>query len=166
MGGLTDGVCGDHGACGRGRGERIPGPCVRASAWRGWRGDQVTTAPTDRAIRLQSSANGVPIGKGVTAQTVGKWRSRFERDGIPGLSDAPRSGRPRTISDGKVAEVIDRTLRAKPAKATRWSTTLMAEETDLNAMAVSRIWRAFGLKPHRLGTFKLSTDPHFVEKGA
>lgn len=110
--------------------------------------------------------SGKEIGKraGVTPQTVSKWRNRFEQGGVDGLADSPRSGRPRTVTDEKVAEVIERTLRSKPAKATHWSTTLMAEETQLNAMAVSRIWRAFGLKPHRLETFKLSTDPHFVDK--
>lgn len=110
--------------------------------------------------------SGKEIGRrvGVTTQTVSKWRTRFERDGIAGLSDAPRTGRPRTISDEKVAEVIEKTLHTKPSNATHWSTTLMAKETQLNAMAISRIWRAFGLKPHRLETFKLSTDPHFVEK--
>ncbi|WP_029889404.1 IS630 family transposase [Polycyclovorans algicola] len=101
---------------------------------------------------------------GVTTQTVSKWRRRFEQYRIAGLSDAPRTGRPRTINDDKVSEVIEKTLHSRPAKATHWSTTLMAEETALNAMAVSRIWRAFGLKPHRLETFKLSTDPHFVDK--
>ena len=101
---------------------------------------------------------------GVSTQTVSKWRQRFERYRIAGLTDAPRSGRPRTIHDDKVAEVIEKTLREKPHEATHWSTTLMAKETGLNAMAISRIWRAFGLKPHRLDTFKLSTDPHFIEK--
>ena len=101
---------------------------------------------------------------GVSTQTVSKWRQRFERYRIAGLTDAPRSGRPRTILDDKVAEVIEKTLREQPHEATHWSTTLMAKETGLNAMAISRIWRAFGLKPHRLDTFKLSTDPHFIEK--
>jgi transposase len=101
---------------------------------------------------------------GVSTQTVSKWRQRFERYRIAGLTDAPRSGRPRTIHDDKVAEVIEKTLREKPHEAAHWSTTLMAKETGLNAMAISRIWRAFGLKPHRLDTFKLSTDPHFIEK--
>ena len=99
-----------------------------------------------------------------TAQTVSKWRRRFQTYRIAGLTDAPRLGRPRTINDDKVSEVIQKTLQSKPTNATHWSTTLMAEETGLNAMAISRIWRAFGLKPHRLETFKLSTDPHFVEK--
>lgn len=120
-----------------------------------------------RIILLSTEGySGTEIGKrtGVTAQTVSKWRTRFEQDGLEGLTDAPRSGRPRTISDDKVAEVIEKTLQSKPSNATHWSTTLMAEETQLNAMAISRIWRAFGLKPHRLETFKLSTDPHFIDK--
>ena len=120
-----------------------------------------------RIVLLSSEGlSGKDIGErtGVTAQTVVKWRARFEREGIEGLTDSPRSGRPRTISDEKVAEVIEKTLQTKPSKARHWSTTLMAEETQLNAMAISRIWRAFGLKPHRLDTFKLSTDPHFIEK--
>jgi transposase len=96
---------------------------------------------------------------GVIAETVSKWRRRFELYRIAGLTDAPRS-----IHDDKVTEVISKTLQTKPANATHWSTTLMAKETGLNAMVISRIWRAFGLKPHRLETFKLSTDPHFVEK--
>ena len=130
---------------------------------------QIPAAEQTRARIVLLSAEGLSgreIGKraGVTAQTVSKWRIRFEREGIDGLADSPRSGRPRTITDEKVAEVIERTLQSKPARATHWSTTLMAKETQLNPMAVSRIWRAYGLKPHRLETFKLSTDPHFVDK--
>lgn len=114
----------------------------------------------------EEGLSGVEIGKrvGVTTQTVSKWRTRFEENGIEGLSDFPRSGRPRTINDEKVAEVIEKTLGSKPPAASHWSTTLMAKETHLNTMAVSRIWRAFGLKPHLVDTFKLSTDPHFVDK--
>lgn len=117
-------------------------------------------------LACSAGESGRVIGQrlGVTAQTVSKWRRRFQHYRIAGLSDAPRLGRPRTIDDAKVAEVIDKTLRRKPANATHWSTTLMADEVGLNAMAISRIWRAFGLKPHRLSTFKLSTDPHFVDK--
>ncbi len=120
-------------------------------------------------IILQScdeSLSGREIGErlGTTSETVSKWRKRFEKFRIEGLTDAPRSGRPRTITDKKVAEVIEKTLKEKPNNATHWSTTLMAVETDLNAMTISRIWRAFGLKPHLHETFKLSTDPHFVDK--
>ena len=83
---------------------------------------------------------------------------------VAGLTDAPRTGRPRTINDQKVTDLINKTLREKPKNATHWSTNLMAKEAGLSAMSVSRIWRAFGLKPHRHDTFKLSTDPHFVAK--
>lgn len=130
---------------------------------------QMPAAEQQRARMILLSTQGLAareIGQrvGVSAETVGKWRKRFEQSGIAGLTDAPRSGRPRTIDDDKVGEVIDKTLQSKPDNATHWSTTLMANETGLSAMAISRIWRAFGLKPHRLETFKLSTDPHFVAK--
>lgn len=130
---------------------------------------QMPAAEQQRArIVLLSTENlsGRIIGErvGVTAETVSKWRKRFEQFRVAGLTDAPRSGRPRSIDDEKVAEVINKTLQSKPANATHWSTTLMAKETGLNAMSISRIWRAFGLKPHRLETFKLSTDPHFIAK--
>lgn len=100
----------------------------------------------------------------VSRATVGKWRQRFAAEGLRGLSDMPRGGRPRSVSDEKVAEVIRRTLETKPRSATHWSTRAMAEETDLSQSTVSRIWRAFGLKPHRSETFKLSPDPLFIEK--
>lgn len=133
------------------------------------RSRQIPAAEQQRAKIILLSTEGLSgkvIGErvGVTAETVGKWHRRFELYRIDGLTDAPRSGRPRSIHDDKVAEVINKTLQTKPANATHWSTTLMAKETGLNAMAISRIWRAFGLKPHRLETFKLSRDPYFVEK--
>ena len=130
---------------------------------------QMPAAEQARARMILLSSQGlsgqeVSRRVGVTAQTVSKWRARFDPYGIDGLTDAPRTGRPRTINDEKVHEVIEKTLQTKPSNATHGSTTLMAKETGLNAMAISRIWRAFGLKPHRLETFKWSTDPHFVEK--
>lgn len=137
---------------------------------KGWlRRHQMPAAEQLRARIILLSTTGIAgheIGRrtGVTAETVSKWRRRFEQYRVAGLTDAPRSGRPRSIDDDKVTEVINKTLQSAPAKATHWSTTLMARETGLNAMAISRIWRAFGLKPHRLETFKLSTDPHFVAK--
>ena len=100
----------------------------------------------------------------VSRLTVGKWRRKFAEEGLRGLSDMPRSGRPRSVSDEKVAEVIRRTLETKPRDATHWSSRAMAEATDLSQSTVSRIWRAFGLKPHRSETFKLSPDPLFIEK--
>ena len=100
----------------------------------------------------------------ITQQTVSKWRSRFVTDRIDGLLDAPRPGAPRTIEDAHVDAVIAKTLESVPAGATHWSTRSMAREAGLTQTAVSRIWRAFGLQPHRQETFKLSSDPLFVEK--
>jgi transposase len=101
---------------------------------------------------------------GVTLQTVGKWRQRFVELRLDGLVDAPRPGQPRKISDAKVEEVLAMTLERRPKEATHWSTRLMAKATGLNQTAVLRIWQAFGLQPHRTETFKLSTDPLFIDK--
>jgi transposase len=100
----------------------------------------------------------------ITLPTVGKWRGRFLAARLEGLVDEPRPGAPRTISDAQVEEVITRTLESKPTAATHWSTRGMAQATGLSQSAVARIWRAFGLQPQRSDTFKLSTDPLFVEK--
>lgn len=100
----------------------------------------------------------------VSEQTISKWRRRFTSYRLAGLSDAPRPGQPRKIDDAKIEEVIRKTLHEKPENATHWSTPLMAKAVGLYPTAISRIWRAFGLKPHRLETFKLSSDPHFVAK--
>jgi len=100
----------------------------------------------------------------ISVATVGKWRSRFVADRLEGLVDEPRPGAPRAISDARIEEVIGRTLESKPEAATHWSTRGMAKAMGLSPMAISRIWRAFGLQPHRTDTFKLSTDPFFVEK--
>jgi len=101
---------------------------------------------------------------GVGAGMVGKWRARFVADRVEGLSDAPRTGAPRSITDDKVEEVIVATLETLPKGATRWSTREMAKKAGISRTGVSRIWRAFGLKPHRSETFQLSTDPDFVAK--
>ena len=101
---------------------------------------------------------------GVHRQSVTKWRNRFAEHRLDGLVDEPRPGRPRTLTDEKVDEVIARTLEASPQDATRWSTRSMAKETGLMQTAVSQIWRAFGLQPHRQDSWKLSKDPLFVEK--
>jgi transposase len=100
----------------------------------------------------------------VAQQTVSKWRNRFAMNRLDGLLDAPRPGAPRTIDDARVDAVIAKTLETVPKNATHWSTRNMARETGLSQTAVSRIWRAFGLQPHRQETFKLSTDPLFVDK--
>ena len=101
---------------------------------------------------------------GVSRGMVAKWRSRFAEHRLDGLTDEPRPGRPRTISDEQVDAVITRTLESTPKDATQWSTRSMAKEVGLTQTAVSRIWRAFGLQPHRQDTFKLSKDPLFVDK--
>jgi transposase len=101
---------------------------------------------------------------GVEEHTVGKWRARFVRDRLEGLGDLPRPGGPRSVSDEQVAAVVKKTLESKPKNATHWSTRAMAREMGLSQSSVSRIWRAFGLQPHRSETFKLSTDPFFVDK--
>ncbi|HYD10380.1 MAG TPA: IS630 family transposase [Acidimicrobiales bacterium] len=101
---------------------------------------------------------------GCTASTVGKWRGRFARLGLDGLHDEPRPGKPRTIGDDDVERVIVKTLEEQPPNATHWSTRSMAQATGMSQTAVSRIWRAFGLKPHRVEDFKLSPDPQFIDK--
>ena len=103
---------------------------------------------------------------GTTRATVGKWRRRFLRDGCDGLLDEPRPGAPRTIGDEDVERVVVKTLESLPRDATHWSTRSMAKECGLSAATVSRIWRAFCMKPHRYETFKLSRDPLFIERCA
>ena len=100
----------------------------------------------------------------VTPQMISKWRARFVEYRLDGLMDAPRSGAPRTIDDARIDAVIAKTLESVPVGATHWSTRGMANAMGLSQTVVSRIWRAFGLQPHRQETFKLSTDPYFVEK--
>lgn len=100
----------------------------------------------------------------VTQQTVSKWRGRFVASRLDGLLDEPRPGAPRSITDSQVQEVIARTLENVPRDATHWSTRSMAKESGLSQSAVSRIWRAFALQPHRTETFKLSKDPLFIDK--
>ena len=100
----------------------------------------------------------------VNRLTVGRWRRRFLAKGVAGLLDEPRPGAPRTITDEHVERVIRLTLETKPRDATHWSTRAMAQRCGLSQTAISRIWRAFVLQPHRIETFKLSKDPLFIEK--
>ena len=101
---------------------------------------------------------------GLDRSTVGKWRRRFVERRMDGLHDEPRSGAPRTIDDARIEAVIVRTLESCPENATHWSSRGMAKASGLSVSTVQRIWRAFGLQPHRMETFKLSTDPNFVAK--
>ncbi len=99
-----------------------------------------------------------------TRSTVGRWRGRFAERGLDGLHDEPRPGKPRQITDEDIERVIVKTLEEQPRDATHWSTRSMAAATGMSQSAISRIWRAFGLKPHRTEHFKLSPDPQFIDK--
>jgi transposase len=108
---------------------------------------------------------GVARALGVSRETVATWRRRFAEHRLEGLADAPRSGAPRGIGDEAVERLVALTLEEAPlGGATHWSTRAMARRAGMSQTAVSRIWRAFGLRPHRAETFKLSSDPAFVEK--
>ncbi|WP_420634345.1 IS630 family transposase [Candidatus Palauibacter sp.] len=124
----------------------------------------------ERARVILGSAGGLSARAlrrkvGVSLPTVKRWLDRYEAEGLAGLEDRPRSGRPRTSATPEVeAEVVRRTLEEKPPSGTHWSTRLMAEAAGLHHSQVGRIWKAHGLKPHLTRTFKLSTDPEFVAK--
>src|SRR6266487_3382880 len=117
-------------------------------------------------LACAEGASNVDVGEqlGVHAATVGKWRGRFAARRLEGLADEPRPGVPRTIADAQVEQVIVKTLEETPTDATHWSTRSMARATGMSQTAISRIWRAFGLKPHLVQTWKLSTDPQFIDK--
>ena len=101
---------------------------------------------------------------GVSNVTVGKWRQRFADERLSGLYDEPRPGKPRSISDEDVERVVVMTLEQKPKNATHWSVRSMAAASGMNRNAIARIWKAFGLQPHREETFKISEDPQFIDK--
>ena len=117
-------------------------------------------------LRLGEGHSSTAVAKHfrVHIQTVSKWRERFGSRGVDGLLDEARPGPPRKITDAQIEAVITRTLESKPAEATHWSTRSMAKATSLNQTAISRIWRAFALQPHRTESFKLSRDPLFIDK--
>src|SRR4029453_4416306 len=126
-------------------------------------------AVRSRVVLACADSAGAPNGMiaeelGGSRNMVKKWRNRFAADRLDGLLDEPRPGRPRTISDADVERVITTTLETTPTDATHWSTRSLAAEVGLTQTAVSRIWRAFGLQPHRQDTWKLSKDPQFIEK--
>ena len=101
---------------------------------------------------------------GITRQTVGRWRQRFLDRRLDGLVDEPRPGAPRRITDAKIEQMIAETLETTPRDATQWSTRAFAKQVGVSHSTVGRLWRAFGLQPHRSETFKLSRDPLFIEK--
>ena len=117
-------------------------------------------------LRCAASATNTTVAKqlGVTKQMVGKWRARFVVRRLDGLLDEPRPGAPRTHTDAVVERLITKTLETTPRDATHWSTRSMAKATGISRSTVARLWHAFGLQPHRSETFKLSTDPLFIEK--
>ncbi|GFZ63161.1 IS630 family transposase [Pseudomonas amygdali pv. eriobotryae] len=110
------------------------------------------------------SGNSIAQRLNVSKDVVSRWRTRFSKWGLIGLNDEHRSGRPRTISDEQVQKVVDQVLKSKPENASHWSTRQMSRETGISPASVMRIWHAFGIKPHLEKTFKLSTDPLFVDK--
>ena len=114
------------------------------------------------AAGLENKAICVQVG--ADANTVGKWRRRFAAERLNGLLDEPRPGTPRKIGDDEIADTIRRTLETRPAGETHWSLRSMAKVVGYAPSTIHRIWRAFGLQPHRTETFKLSNDPSFVEK--
>lgn len=124
-------------------------------------------ATRSRVVLL--AADGMPDTQiaervGHNRQTVARWRLRFLERRLDGLHDEPRSGAPRTVSDEQVDEVVRLTLEETPSKSTHWSVRLMAERVGLPSTTIHRIWQAFSLQPHRAETFRLSNDPHFVDK--
>lgn len=130
---------------------------------------KVALADAQRAEIILRSADGLNNCKiarvvGVTRETVRKWRGRFVKHRLDGLDDEPRCGTPRKIGDERIEDIVTKTLESKPKDATHWSTRGMAKASGVSASTVHRIWRAFSLQPHRTETFKLSTDPQFVEK--
>jgi transposase len=155
---------------------------------RGRPSERVVVSPSERAtleqwLRRRSTAQGlaqrarivlacvsgrndVVIGEelGLSRLTVGRWRRRFLADRVAGLLDEPRPGAPRRITDTMIERVLAETLETTPRDATHWSTRSMAKASGLSQSAVSRIWKAFALQPHRVETFKLSKDPLFIDK--
>ena len=156
------------------RGPRLPElvlTCAERETLQGWaRRPKTAQALALRARIVLACASGksnmdVSRELRVSPPTVTKWRRRFVSDRLEGLSDEPRAGAPRTITDQQVEQVITKTLEESPPKGdTHWSTRSMAAAVGMSQTAISRIWRAFELKPHLIQTWKLSTDPEFVGK--
>jgi transposase len=137
---------------------------------RGWARRRTSAQALAQRSRIVLAAAGgkstseIAAEMGITRGMAAKWRSRFAEQRLDGLLDEPRPGRPRTVTDAQVEAVIVRTLETTPKDATHWSTRSLAAQLGLSQSAVARIWRAFGLQPHRQQTWKLSRDPQFVAK--
>ncbi len=112
----------------------------------------------------QATNTGIAARLGVSRQSVVTWRQRFLAHRVEGLSDAPRSGAPRRVGDEAIERLVTLTLETQPEGAAHWSTRAMAKRAGMSQTMVSRVWRAFGLAPHGQQTFKLSSDPAFVDK--
>jgi len=156
-------------AKGRPKAPLILSPDERLYLERQVRRRRVARSLSERCRVILRCADGMPsktIARelGLHEHTVGKWRRRFLKGRVDGLLDEARPGRPRTIDDDQVAAVIERTLRSAPADATHWSIRSMGAATGFSHTTVRRIWTAFGLQPHRSQSFKLSSDPLFVDK--
>ena len=136
--------------------------------WSRSRSTEARLVERSRIILLAADGlenKGIAAEVGVTRATVSRWRNRFAERGIPGIEkDAPRGGRPPKTRDRLVRKIIEMTTQQKPANATHWSTRTLAEVLGTSRSMISRVWRANGLKPHLVRTFKVSNDPKFVEK--
>jgi len=140
---------------------------ARLESWTRRRTSAQALALRSRIVLLAADGLGnteIARELGIHRNVAGKWRSRFLAHRLDGLTDEPRPGRPRTIGDEQVEAVIVKTLETTPKGATHWSTRSMAREVGLTQSAVQRIWKAFGLQPHRQDTWKLSKDPLFIDK--
>jgi transposase len=155
------------------RGRRLPELSLseeQRSTLQGWTRRRKTAQSLSMRARIVLRASDGLTATAIAAevhvciQTVSKWWRRFDEQDLDGLLDEPRPGQPRKLSDAQIEQVIVRTLESKPAAATHWSTRTMAAATGINQTAISRIWRAFSLAPHRSETFKLSKDPLFIDK--
>jgi transposase len=155
------------------RGRRLPELELsgeQRSTLQGWTRRRTTAQALSMRARIVLRASEGLTATAIAAethtciQTVSKWWRRFDERGLDGLLDEPRPGQPRKLSDAQIEQVIVRTLESKPSAATHWSTRTMAQATGINQTAISRIWRAFSLAPHRAETFKLSKDPLFIDK--
>jgi transposase len=151
------------------RAEIVLGPEEREVLERWVRRPKTSQALAFRCRIVLAAAEGatskeIAVRLACNPSTVGRWRGRFAARRIDGLHDEPRPGKPRSITDADVERVIVSTLEEQPVDATHWSTRSMAAATGMSQSAISRIWRAFGLKPHRTEAFKLSPDPQFIDK--